>query len=237
MAELIDRGALAEWIQPQHLEDGTLAGGRRAFAEHPARLVWLRDFLDPGIADRLGTFLAKEAEFRNDYGLYSVEGSVSEEQWAAADEPDRFFRLGKIAGTPPEFRLSPNALTYLRFRQAFQGPMRGFFQALTGIALGPSDDFGSHRMVAGDFLRPHSDDNRDRRVALVIYLSADWDSSAGGALEVRDSGGGVTTVQPEFNSVVVFDVLAETLHAVPTIPTSVGARSRLTIGGWYPRPG
>lgn len=158
---LIDRDALSGWAQPGHLDDEALAEYRRAIAGHPARLLWIRDFLDHAVARRLAAFPAGEAQFATEHGLYSVDGAVDERQWLAAGEHDRFFRLGKIAGVPPQLRPSPNALTYLRFRQVFQGPMRGFFQAATGIELGSSHDFGSHRMIAGDFLRPHSDDNKN----------------------------------------------------------------------------
>lgn len=233
----VDRATLGRWVQPQHLDDEELAGYREAFRSHPARLVVLRDFLVERAAERLSMFLAAEAVFRTEYGLYSVDGAVDEAQWSTAPPSDHFFRLAKIAGIPPELAMSPNALTYLQFRQLFQGEaMRCFFEALSGLPLGPSQDFGSHRMGSGDFLAPHSDDNRNRQLALVVYLSRDWGMSDGGELLVRDRSGQLTTVAPEFNSVVIFDVLAETLHEVPVIPEGVGQRTRLTIGGWYHRP-
>src|SRR5213592_2367767 len=35
-------------------------------------------------------------------------GAVKEEDWLRADDQDRFFRLGKVVGTPPRFQTSPN---------------------------------------------------------------------------------------------------------------------------------
>src|SRR6266542_506102 len=113
---------LATWLQREHLATGTLTACKAAFASHPARLVFIRNALPPQVADRLNHFLEKEAEFRPEYGLYSVEGSVGEQDWQLADEQERFFRLRKLVSTPPQFQMSPNALTYLLFRKAFQRP-------------------------------------------------------------------------------------------------------------------
>ena len=88
-------------------------------------------------------------------------------------------------------------------------------------------------MKQDDFLKPHSDDNRNRSLALVIYLSPAWLSRFGGALNVVDSQGRRTIIEAEYNSMVVFDVAAGTTHFVDPINSNAGALSRLTIGGWY----
>jgi Rps23 Pro-64 3,4-dihydroxylase Tpa1-like proline 4-hydroxylase len=198
------------------------------------RLIWIKDFLQPDVADRLSRFLTTEAEFLTEHGLYSVEGAVSEERWLAAGLEDRFFRLRKMTGTAPQFRMSRNALTYVQFRQAFQRPeLRAFFETISGLSLGWSDDFGSHSMIEGDFLRSHTDDNRDRQLALVIYLSAGWDARLGGVLHVLDREGNDAEILPAYNSLVAFDVLTDTHHSVTPITSEAGTKARLTIGGWY----
>jgi 2-oxoglutarate-Fe(II)-dependent oxygenase superfamily protein len=234
---MIDRSALEPWIQPIHLEEDTLAAYRQALSSHPARLVVLEDFLVEEKAGRLTRFLAEEAQFGSEHGLYSADGAVDEDAWLEADDDDRMFRLSRLAGIPPEYRLSPNALAYLQFRQSFQRPeFAAFFQAITGLELGPSDDFGVHAMRTGDFLRSHSDDVKNRRVALVIYLSPDWQPEFGGTLVVTDRDGSTARVDPGYNSMVVFDVLADTTHLVEPIRPDAGDRARFTIGGWYPNP-
>lgn len=233
---MVDREALAAWIQPQHLQEEAIGGYRDAFAAHPARMLVLENFLVDDVAEKLNRFLATEADYYTEYGVYSVEGAVSEAQWLEAAEDDRFFRLGKLSDIRPEFLLSPNSLTYLQFRQIFQQPgLKSFFEAITGLALSESDDFGSHSMRAGDFLRPHSDDNRNRRVAIVLYLSKDWEVALGGVLRMIDSEGRESDVDPSFNNMVVFDVLAETTHYVTRVEEAAGDRARLSIGGWYHR--
>jgi len=234
---MIDRQALEAWIQPQHLENGAIARYQRDFAAHPARMLVLDEFLVDDVAEKLNRFLAEEADYYTEHGIYSIEGAVSEAQWLEAPENDRFFRLGKLSNIRPEFLLSQNSLTYLQFRQAFQGAaLKSFFEAVTCLQLSESDDFGSHSMRAGDFLKPHSDDNRDRQAAIVIYLSKDWQSRLGGTLRMIDPTGRETDVDPSFNSMVVFDVLADTTHYVTQVDGAAGERARLTIGGWYHRP-
>jgi len=231
---LIDRTWLESWIQPQHLEIQALEGCQKAFTSHPARLVLIENFLTVQVAERLAAFLANEAEFAAEFGLYSVEGGVNEPQWRGAADDDRFFRLRKLVATPERFRMSPNALTYLQFRRAFQRPeLKSFFETISDLPLGWSDDFGAHSMIHGDFLKPHSDDNRNRRLALVIYLSQGWQRQFGGLLHVIHQDGSFTEVEPRFNSMIAFDVLAAPAHLVTPVALAAGSEQRLSIGGWY----
>src|SRR5512138_214618 len=53
-AHALDDGRwLASWIQSQHLERAALESYRERFVSHPARLVVVRNFLEPRIAERL----------------------------------------------------------------------------------------------------------------------------------------------------------------------------------------
>ena len=234
---MVDTASLGAWIQPEHLDPDRLEEHRKAFTGHPAQLVVIQDLLRDEIAQRLSRFLQEEAQFEEEFGLYSTDGAVPRERFESAEDDDRLFRLSRLGGISPEHMMSPNAITYLRFRQALQQPaFREFFEAITGLRLGSSDDFGVHSMGAGDFLRAHSDDVRERSIALVIYLSPDWRSEYGGALHMVDETGGTTRVEARYNSMVVFDVQAENTHFVAPIEDAVGDGRRLTIGGWYPTP-
>lgn len=237
MPELTDREALAGWIQPQHLDAETISTYRASFSSHPARMVVIPGFLHDDVADRLSRFLLNEAEYHAEYGIYSVEGAVPEERYLAADDSDRFFRLHRLAGIPEQHRFSMNALTYLQLRDAFQQPaFEAYFEELTGLELGASDDFGVHSMRTGDYLRAHADDNKERAVALVMYLTPGWSPGFGGSLHMSHPDGGETRVDADFNSIVIFDVLAGTSHSVAPVEASSGELPRVTIGGWYHRP-
>jgi 2OG-Fe(II) oxygenase superfamily len=231
--------ALAGLVQPQHLEPASVESRRSAFELHPARFFVIEDFLVPEVAERLSEFLRREASFETEYGLYSVDGhKVDGDQWSAAPEEDRFFRYGRLVGTPSQYQFSPNSLAYLRFRSVFQSDddLRSFFEALTGLELARSDDFGSHSMGAGDFLKEHDDSDRNRRLALVLYLSPDWKADLGGSLHIVLPDGGTWMVEPEFNSLVAFDTLAGTMHFVEIVRKAAGEERRVTIGGWYHSP-
>jgi len=236
VSDLTEPDVLGGWIQPQHLEPATVAGYRASFESHPARMMVIRGFLHDDVAARLSRFLLHEAEYRVEYGIYSVEGAVPEERYLAADDPDRFFRLHRLEGIPEQHRFSMNALTYLQLRDAFQQPaFESYFEELTGMELGASDDFGVHSMGTGDYLRAHADDNKDRALALVMYLTPDWSPAFGGSLHMIHPGDGETRVDADYNSIVVFDVLAGTSHSVAPVEASSGGLARVTIGGWYHR--
>jgi Rps23 Pro-64 3,4-dihydroxylase Tpa1-like proline 4-hydroxylase len=117
-----------------------------------------------------------------------------------------------------------------------EAPLRGFFESLTGMPLGPSDDFGCHEFRVGDFLLAHDDANRNRRVALVMYLTPAWRPDFGGALSMTAADGSVDRVEAAFNSMVVFDTLAGSSHHIERIEDSAGDQARRTFGGWFPNP-
>ena len=88
----------------------------------------------------------------------------------------------------------------------------------------------------GEFLRPHNDRDLNRRLAFVLYLSAHWSPSFGGALCVLDHDANVTQIEAEYNSLVVFDVTEHKEHFITPISSAAGERSRLSIGGWLKNP-
>jgi hypothetical protein len=190
-------GALTSLIEQKHLTDEAVRSYRSAFEASPARFVVLEDFLQPALAERLSAFLDGEGDFRTEYGLYDIDEGVEPEQWNAASEDERFFRFSKLVGIDPKHAMSDNALAYLRFRSTFQRDqdLRRFFESITGMQLDSSDDFGSHSMQAGDFLKSHDDDNKDRVLALVLYLSPDWQPEYGGTLKIVEPDGNELTVE------------------------------------------
>lgn len=234
---MVDADALGRWIQPRHLTDDALQAYREAMASHPAHLVVLEEFLLPEVADRLATFLADAALYTVEHGVYSSEDGVSSDAWDAAGEDDRFFRFGKLSGQRPEAMLSDAMLTYLQWRSfVTEPPFHDLFEGLTGLELGPSDDFGCHEFKVGDFLREHDDANRSRRVALVMYLTPGWEERHGGGLTMTAADGSVDHRQATFNSMVVFDTLAGSSHRVERIEDAAGDLARRTFGGWFPSP-
>ena len=233
------RDALSVWVQGQHLTSAAINSYRSSFQASPARFLVIEDFLVEGVAERLSEFLQSEAQFETEYGVSSAEDhKVDKDEWTRASDEHRFFRYGRLVGTPAEFQFSNNSLTYLKFRTTFQADdnLRRFFENVTGLELARSDDFGSHSMGVADFLKDHDDNNRNRRLAPVLYLSPDWKREYGGSLHIVDGEGRDSVVEPSFNSVVAFDTLAGTTHYVDPITEAAGEQKRVTIGGWYHNP-
>ncbi len=233
----MDLDKLAPWIAERHLDERALAGYRASFADDPAKMLLLPDFLRPEVAGRLAGFLASDADFSTEYGLYSADGGVPREAWEKAPEEDRFFRFAKLRNVKPEAALSDNSLTYMRFRAFVTEPaFRELFEAITGLPLGPSDDFGAHAFHVGDFLLDHDDANKDRRLALVMYLTPGWQPGYGGALRMEDPEGSARAFEATFNGLAVFDTIAGTTHRVEPVREPAGDLARCTFGGWFPNP-
>jgi hypothetical protein len=234
---MFDAATLARWVQPQHLTEDAVRGYRAAMDDHPAKMVVVRDFLTEEAAGHLAAFLADQAVFSVEHGLYSREGAVPAERWEAAPEEDRFFRFGKLSGQRPEAMLSDDMLTYLQWRSfVTEQPFHDLCQDIAGIPLGPSDDFGCHEFNVGDFLLAHDDANRDRRLAFVMYLTPGWSEACGGALHMTAADGTTDVTTADYNTIVFFDTLAGSTHRVGTIEPAAGELARRTFGGWFPNP-
>lgn len=233
---MIDPVWLSTWIQPQHLEKDSLQAYHQAFTSHPARALILRSFLHNPVAEQLNRFLTDEVKFEPVYGLFSQDDYVTEEAWRAAEDRDRFFTYRKLAGVSPEFRLSPNLLTFLKFCDALSDSnFRAFFEELSFLRFG-SNVLHVHAMKRGDFLASHSDKIENRRLAFVFYLTPGWDPSFGGALHIVEHGKQVTKVEAEYNSLVVFDVTGGTKHSIAPVQPAAGERVRATVSGWLHEP-
>src|SRR2546428_444726 len=114
------------------------------------------------------------------------EGSVTEEEWLKAKQEDRFYRYKVLGGIRPEFQISLNTITFVKFVKALHGSkFNELFEAVSGRTLG-SLVHNVHCFERGDFLAKHSDDTENRQCAFVLYLSPGWDARDGGVLHLVD---------------------------------------------------
>jgi Rps23 Pro-64 3,4-dihydroxylase Tpa1-like proline 4-hydroxylase len=238
-----DRTWLRAWIQPRHLDAESVERGRATFGGDALHLLTVPDFFLPDIADRTAAFLETEAVFTQQYAILRGEDPsedheelVPEPEFLSAPMERRFLRFGVGPGRP--VRMSVAWMRYLSLRAAIHDRrFAEYVEELTGLALGPVSSLSAHAMGAGDFLAPHNDTNLQRRLAFICYFSKGWRADLGGSLLVTGMDDEVTTVVPDFNRLVLFDVDAHKTHRVEAIACSAGTSRRLSLGGWFGRPG
>jgi hypothetical protein len=230
---------LGAWIQPQHLDTSAVETYGKMFSDHPARLIVLDNFLLDEVAGKLGRFLTTEAVFRISYGLLSPDGragtiaGVSRQDWMKAKEQDRFFRFRELDGSARRFQSSP----CMAVTQEFFGWLRGsnlrrYFEVICGLSLGEVK-INAYAYKRGDFLRRHTDNDKRKRLAFVFYLSDGWEPRFGGELIMTGPGGSLTAIESRYNSLVLFDVTADSEHYVEQIKSAAGGRARVSISGWF----
>ena len=234
---------LNSWIHHRHLNPEAMKAYCRAFTSHPARALVLKDFLVDEVAERLSRFLSREAQFKPVYGLYSrvhKDGNISDvtrDAWLEAQEQNRFYKWSDYAGFFDEFRHSSNLSEFQNFLLAFRADsFKRYFEAISGLSFGPAPLINAYSYKAGDFLSSHTDDVKSKRLSFVFYLSPHWEHRFGGILNLIDQSGDLTQIQPDYNSLTVFDVTARTEHFVSPVEPCAGENARLTISGWFLKP-
>jgi Rps23 Pro-64 3,4-dihydroxylase Tpa1-like proline 4-hydroxylase len=238
-----DRVWLKDWVQSRHLQPDAIEASRQTFTSHPARVLVLKKFLLDPVAEKLSRFLSHEARFELAYGLYSKNvkdgniSGVSATAWLEAGEEEKFYRFSDYAGVLDKFQLSPNRTVFQQFFSALRNDkFRLFFEAISGLELGSSPLINAYSYKSGDFLSHHTDDVKSKRLSFIFYLSRHWDRRFGGLLHLIDSNDDVTEVDPDYNSLVIFDVAAKTTHFITPVEQCAGERARLTISGWFLAP-
>ena len=240
---MYDHATLKHWIQDGHLEPAAIGSYREAFDSNPARALVLKHVLLDPLAKALSRFLSHEARFETVYGLYSERArdgnlsDVSPTAWFEADENQRFYKFSDYAGVLDGFRPSTNQTMFQNFFSTLRSnKCKLFFEAISGLKLGWPPLINAYSYRSGDFLSLHTDDVKGKRLSFVFYLSIGWQRQFGGVLNLIDSDGRVITVDPDYNSLVIFDVAARTRHFISPVEQCAGERARLTISGWFLTP-
>lgn len=234
---MLDREWLGQWVQSSHLSAEALDAHRASYRACSVPVVQVPEFLNADLAQKLATFLASEAEYKEIYGLRDPDEQVPREKWQAADDDNRMYKFLRFQQAHPDVR-SLRPFAYKRFRDAISDArFRTFFEQLTDLSLGELQSFGGKAYRAGDYLRPHDDTGRDRRLAFIIYLNPNWASTYGGALQILGNDGQEMAFEPVHNSLVAFDVRGHHHHCVGKIEEAAGDERRQTLGGWFKAPG
>lgn len=236
---------LSSWINMQHLQENLIQTHCRTFVESPVKMLKLNNFLDPQIAVKLSAFLENDVKYKTNYGLRSAGGgsygheyTTSFDEWNTADESNKFFKFDDFDGFSPSMGLNENFAAYLKFTQAFKDfKFINFLNSITGVKTHPHKvTMNCVAMSQGDYLREHKDDHDNFRLAYVFYLSQNWKQIFGGKLQLLDSSKNKHTVEPEFNTFVIFSVAEKTSHYVEPVRSEAGDWQRRTISGWLYEP-
>jgi hypothetical protein len=220
-----------QWIAPEHTTTPALSEFRRRFHESAVGLVMIDDFLSPQVAEALHTFLSSKAEFEEKFGTYE-SGDVAETEWRARPETDRMFYLQSVRAPLPGCELDAETLLFLRFRHSIEaGVLNGWFADATGITFDGTTTPHAHRYQHRHFLREHTDNALNRKVAVIVYLGGGFSSASGGFLALRKDERVVERVMPEFNRAVLFDVTRND-HFIEPFDASASSVQRLSIGWW-----
>ena len=127
-----------------------------------------------------------------------------------------------------------------------QGPVfRRFLSELTGIeGLLPDPSnwmAGVHETPRGGFTLVHRDFRRHHvtgfyhRVNVLLYLNRGWQMNYGGALELWPPSMSEprTCIQPNFNTMVIFETHDQTLHGLPDVVNCPDGQSRLSLACYF----
>ena len=116
---------------------------------------------------------------------------------------------------------------------------------LTGIRDLEYDSYyagaGIHRTNSGGKLDLHVDfsvhpfSKKIRRINILLYLNQDWKAEWGGGLQLwcKRPYQKVKTVDPLFNTIVIFNTTLKALHGHPEPLTCPENRSRISLAYYY----
>lgn len=122
----------------------------------------------------------------------------------------------------------------------FQTDLVAWMERNTKIDLNKKISISSACYSDTDYLLCHDDNMGDRRIAFILYLSENWESIDGGALELFDTDehglprNVVQSLVPEYNSLVFFEVTENSYHQVAEVVSP--DKCRWSISGWFHGP-
>jgi len=201
---------------------GTEALASRYRAAKPFRHLVLDDMFPPELLEML---------------LLEIP-ELSEENWVHHDE-DRLVKFNLRSA----LELSETGLQLTAFLHS--ALFLYFLSELTGIWNLLPDPYlqgaGYHVIPPGGHFDIHADRNTDytngltRRLALIIYLNKSWKTEFGGQLELwnSDATRREAIVEPLFNRTVIFEVLDQNFHGVPTPVAPAAGRGRKSFVAYY----
>ncbi|XP_034536831.1 prolyl 3-hydroxylase OGFOD1 [Notolabrus celidotus] len=125
-------------------------------------------------------------------------------------------------------------------RTALFGPFRSWLGEVLGVELEPTVDISCAKYEHTDVLLCHDDELEGRRVAFILYLVPQWQSSDGGTLDLYTTDSNLQpqsilkSLVPSLNTFILFEVSPVSFHQVSEVLSQ--DKCRLSLSGWFHGP-
>ena len=223
------------FVNEEHLSGSWIHAYQERYQDHPLNVIQIRNFLKPDIADQVAKYLANEAFYGTVYGLYSRKPhQVTENEWHDAHDEDRMFVYDMIDHNSQSFSITSASINYLKLRKLLDTDVfRAFAAQICNTPFNRTNVAVTHKFSRGQFLRRHNDKSGNRKSAYILYLTPDWQPDYGGSLHMVGKSGEEARFQPEFNSLIMFDVHTHDHHEIEPLKHLPDGVARYTLGGWF----
>lgn len=117
---------------------------------------------------------------------------------------------------------------------------RPWLEGMLGVELESTVDISCAKYEYTDVLLCHDDELEGRRVAFILYLVPNWESSDGGTLGLYKTDSNflpkdvVKSIVPTRNTLVLFEVSPISFHQVSEVFSK--DKCRLSLSGWFHGP-
>lgn len=218
---------------------------RSAFISEPNRHVVLDEVIEPSILTSLRQVVSEHGQFSANLKLRSSSAHlrtddarqhpwVSTENFALADNADKFISQSRLVGAKPGHEESV-AIRAERLMRAVMhsNDFLAWLSAISGASLTRAGGINLKLHGAGHFLRKHSDKRRGRKLCLVHYLHEHWEPSFGGRFILHRENGDFHAIDPVPNRMIIFDVTQENFHEVEPLGQIPEGWFRINYSAWF----
>lgn len=230
--------ALTRWVQPQHLGVQAIEYLKSLSKQELNAGVFLDDFLKEECFTRLQQVVEKEAEFKILCQIYSNKNNiqVSEEEFYSYAEKERFYHIHSLCGVKPEYRMSINWLTYLKFLHDYKLGMAVLLGNVIGSPLCSGNNL-THTLRQHNKLETHNDYLPGRRICTILYLSNEWSPQYCANLVMLNKENNelkeINCIDHKPNRLVIFSVDRSTFHYVSAFSELAKDKERSSMVFWF----
>jgi len=232
---------LDKWIEGKYLEKHSFREYQSFLSKSLEEGIVLDDFFKSEKMKKIENFVRNEAEFREEFILYSAikktqgdeedkRQELSQNGWNSAKESDKFSYRKQVSWVKPGYEMSKNWLTYLMFRDFLMQSFPSYIKEVTGLKL----DCGTVFIDVQDkenFLKKHNDVKTGRKLCLILYLSEGWEEEYGGKFCMALQDGSIKKTDAFYNRLVIFSPSNKTAHYVE--PNLTDDQSRICLVAWF----